>query len=214
MCHVDTKMDPKEAQYDMIVGTDLMNELGIDISFSKQKIIWAGATLPMRPRRILTSRKQLKYFYEMTMEATVLEEAEQRQNKILDTNYEATDVNALCKDMAHLKPTEQQKLSELLNKYPRLSKGGLGTLNVPPVKIEIRPLTQLEKPYHARAFPIPHCYEETTRKEMKRLEKIGVFKCANDSEWAAPTFVVPKKTGDVRILTDFRELNKVMKRKP
>ena len=122
-----------------------------------------------------------------------------------------------CKDMAHLKPTEQQKLSELLNKYPHLFKGGLGTagtLNVPLVKIEIRPLTQSEKPYHARAFPIPHCYEETTRKEMKRLEKIGVFKRANDSEWAAPTFVVPKKTGDVRILTDFRELNKVMKRKP
>ena len=49
MCHVDTKTDPKEAQYDMIVVTDLMNELGIDISFSKQKIIWAGATLPMQP---------------------------------------------------------------------------------------------------------------------------------------------------------------------
>ena len=122
-----------------------------------------------------------------------------------------------CKDMAHLKPTEQQKLSELLNKYPHLFKGGLGTagtLNVPLVKIEIRPLTQSEKPYHARAFLIPHCYKETTHKEMKRLEKIGVFKRANDSEWAAPTFVVPKKTGDVRILTDFRELNKVMKRKP
>ena len=29
------------------------------------------------------------------MEATVLKEAEQWQNKILDTNYEATDVNAL-----------------------------------------------------------------------------------------------------------------------
>ena len=150
----------------------------------------------------------------MTMEATVLKEAEQRQNKILDANYEATDVDALCKNMAHLQPTEQQKLSELLNQYPRLFKGGLGTLNVPPVKIEIRPLTQSEKPYHARAFPIPHCYEETTHKEMKRLEKIGVFKCANDSEWAAPTFVVPKKTGDVCILTDFCELNKVMKRKP
>ena len=91
----------------MIVGTDLMNELGIDISFSKQKIIWAGATLPMCPRRILTSRKQLKYFYEMTMKVTVLKAAEQRQNKILDTNYEATDVEALCKNMAHLKPADR-----------------------------------------------------------------------------------------------------------
>ena len=42
MCHVDTKTDPKEAQYDMIVGTDLMNELGIDISFSKQKQNYMG----------------------------------------------------------------------------------------------------------------------------------------------------------------------------
>ena len=29
-----------------------------------------------------------------------------------------------------------------------------------------------------------------------------------------PLLVVPKKTGDVHILTDFRELNKVMKWKP
>ena len=96
-------------------------------------------------------------------------------------------------DMAHLKPTEQQKLAELLNKYPHLFKGGLGTLNVPPVKIEIRPLTQSEEPYHARAFPIPHCYKETTRKEMKRLEEIGVFKHANDSEWAGPTLACGSK---------------------
>ena len=32
-CHVDTKTDPKEAQYDMIVGMDLMNELGIEQYF-------------------------------------------------------------------------------------------------------------------------------------------------------------------------------------
>ena len=57
--------------------------------------------------------------------------------------------------------------------------------------------------------------KETTCKEMKQLEEIRVFKHANDSEWAAPTFVAPKKTGNIQILTDFRELsNKVMKQKP
>ena len=49
---------------------------------------------------------------------------------------------------------------------------------------------------------------------MARLTDIGVFKKAHDSEWAAPTFIQPKKTGDVRILTDFRQLNKYLKRKP
>ena len=28
------------------------------------------------------------------------------------------------------------------------------------------------------------------------------------SLWASPTFGIPKKTGDIRIITDFRELNK------
>ena len=32
--------------------------------------------------------------------------------------------------------------------------------------------------------------------------------CENNSEWAAPTYVIPKKNGTVRFIYDFRELNK------
>ena len=49
---------------------------------------------------------------------------------------------------------------------------------------------------------------------MKRLTDIGVFNTKYDSEWAAPTFIQPKKTGDVRILTDFRKLNDMLRRMP
>ena len=57
-------------------------------------------------------------------------------------------------------------------------------------------------------------YEETTKKEIARLCDLGVLAKCNDSEWAAPTFIQPKKTGDVRVLSDFRILNKFIKRKP
>ena len=30
----------------------------------------------------------------------------------------------------------------------------------------------------------------------------------DNSPWASPTFGIPKKTGDIRVITDFRELNK------
>ena len=36
----------------------------------------------------------------------------------------------------------------------------------------------------------------------------------NDSPWAAPSFCQMKKTGDVWFLTDFREVNKCIQRKP
>ncbi len=39
-------------------------------------------------------------------------------------------------------------------------------------------------------------------------------KGASGSEWGAAAFCQPKKTGDIRVLTDFRELHKRLKRKP
>ena len=43
---------------------------------------------------------------------------------------------------------------------------------------------------------------------------IGVLKKCHESEWAAPTFIQPKKMGNVRVLTDFCQLNKFLKRRP
>jgi len=50
--------------------------------------------------------------------------------------------------------------------------------------------------------------------KVDRLIKIGVLKKVNRSEWAAPTFIIPKKDGSVRLISDFRELNKRILRKP
>jgi hypothetical protein len=40
------------------------------------------------------------------------------------------------------------------------------------------------------------------------------LKRCSDSEWAAPTFIIPKKNGTVRFILDFRRLNEELKRKP
>ena len=89
--------------------------------------------------------------------------------------------------------------------------GGLGTCKAKPIHLEVE---DNAIPYHARAYPIAKTYEATTKKEIDRLVSIGVLKRDHDSQWAAATFVIPKKTGDVRVVTDFRKLNIVLKRKP
>ena len=70
------------------------------------------------------------------------------------------------------------------------------------------------KPYHARAFPVPKVHYDTLKKEVEQLCKVGVLKRVNRSEWAAPTFIIPKKDGKVRFVSDFQELNKRIKRMP
>jgi hypothetical protein len=61
---------------------------------------------------------------------------------------------------------------------------------------------------------VPQAYEGTTKREIQRLCDLGILKRDHDSEWAAATFIQPKKTGDVRVLTDFRRLNQSLKRRP
>jgi hypothetical protein len=67
-------------------------------------------------------------------------------------------------------------------------------LNIKPVKLE---LIDGAKTYHARPFSVPQSLEANTKTEMKRLTDIDVFNRSSDSEWAAPTFIQAKKTGDV-----------------
>jgi hypothetical protein len=83
--------------------------------------------------------------------------------------------------------------------------------DTPPVSLE---LEEGAKPYHARAYPILHIHEETVGKEVGCLCREGVLAKGSISEWAAPTFIIPKKEGTVRSVTDFQQLNKVLKRKP
>ena len=117
----------------------------------------------------------------------------------------------ISKQITHLSSTNQEFLLELLTEYEPLFDGTLGAWKTTPVSFELK---EGIKPYHGRAFPIPHVHKETIMKEIKRLCELGVLEWQASSEWAAPSFIQPKKNKTVRFLTDFRELNKRLVRKP
>ena len=83
--------------------------------------------------------------------------------------------------------------------------GEIGTLKISLVHFEQK---ENEVLYHCKAFPIPKAYKHLTKEECHRFKKAGIWTHTQDTVWAVPTFIVPKKTNDVRIVTDFLELNK------
>jgi hypothetical protein len=149
--------------------------------------------------------------YKAANEPDILQESEKRQNCILDEDYRKVEVDPFVQELEHLTKDEKQTLGKTLKKNPTLFGGGLGMLNIKHVRLE---LIYDANNYHARPLPVPQALEATTKTEMKRLTDIDFFNRSSDSEWEAPTFIQAKKTGDVRILTNFRRLNAQIKRKP
>jgi hypothetical protein len=63
-------------------------------------------------------------------------------------------------------------------------------------------------PDHGQAFPVPKIHKDTIINKVERLCKLGVLERQPASEWALPSFIIPKKDRTVRFLSNFWEINK------
>ena len=192
-------------QYDMILGRDLLKELGIIIDFANETVTWDEVSAPMKPE----DAKEEQHFH--ITDSKQIDEATERMKGILEAKYEKANLDEIATSCTHLDSVKQQELKQILTKHETLFDGTLGTWKDELYDIELKPDA---KPYHARSFPIPRVHEATLRHEVDRLVELGVLKRVNRSEWAAPTFIIPKKDGTVRFISDFRQLNERIRRKP
>ena len=209
--YIDDSTKSKNAQFDMIIGNDLMQALGLEISFKNKSLTWDDITIPMKNRGTISNAKLAEMIYHQTMEPTILKMSEERHNEIIKIMYGKTNIPEYVKQHTNLNQEQQQQLGYILNQHPEMFEGEIGTLNIPPVHFELKPNS---KPYNGKPFPVPKAYEKLTKEECRRFSQVGIWEHTLDSTWAAPTFIAPKKTNDVRIVTDFRELNKCIIRKP
>jgi hypothetical protein len=71
------------------------------------------------------------------------------------------------------------------------------------------------KTIHARAYTVTRSVEQQLQqsKEIVRLVDIVVLEEDYSSEWASPSFAIPKKNGEstISVVTDFRKLNLLLK---
>ena len=129
---------------------------------------------------------------------------------IKESTYKSVSIADVIATQSHLLSEQAQLLSKMLEKHTTLFDGILKVYPHHLVHLDIAPNAI---PKHLRAYPVAHIHLDVFKIELQRLCNIGVLERCGASQWASPTFIIPKKDGSVRWVSDFREVNKVIQRR-
>jgi hypothetical protein len=195
---------------DMIIGRDLLTLLKMYVDYSTDVpcIRWDGMAIPIQPRGSTQD--------ELFLQPSLLEQAEQiwesHSPSMLAASYNEGPVDLTQFLPSHLTGTQKSSFLEVLENHRSVFDGQLGTLPGSPVELHLK--DDNCTPFHGRAFAVPKIHEPVIRNEITRLVSLGVLIRVNSSEWAAPSFGIPKSNGQIRFVSDFRQLNKHLRRLP
>jgi hypothetical protein len=202
--------------YDLIIGKQTFHDIGAMLDFKEKTIAIGDILLPMRNINNLQLKpsisRVLKLNSSLAQEPASTRNATKRVVEILGAKYDKADLPSIVKiNCTHLSTSHCKSLLALLLKFEELFNGTLGDWKLLPVSFELK---EGAKPYHGRPYPIPKIHKATLMKEIDHLILIGVLKWQPSSKWALPSFIIPKKDHTVCKISDFRELNKQIVRKP
>ena len=203
-----------KCRYDVILGADFLTKAGIDINYSTGTMHWFENVRPMRePWKLDNSEYHaMACAFDIQADDELIGEDwldSYLTNTILDAKYEKVNVHDVSKTQTHLTPFQQMELERVLSKYSKLFDGTLGVYPHKKFSIEIK---DDAVPKHSRPYAVPQIHLEAFKKELDHLVKIGVLSKTGTSEWGSPTFIIPKKDGRIRWVSDLRKLNKVVVR--
>jgi hypothetical protein len=107
-------------------------------------------------------------------------------------------------------PSQRDELEEILLKFPKFFSGGLRKLNGEKIYLDLDPTVPSVA---SRAYAVPERHKPIFKQEVDRLVQEGVLEPGTRSAWIVGTFIIPKKDGRVRWVSNFCGLNKAIKQK-
>ena len=182
-----------ECQYDIIIGLDLMRHIGIDNFFSTDTIQWIDRSVKMKhPHHYDLMITNLNRIYEDYEDKEALCEACAElfeAKEILNQAYKKVSPNECANDQHHMSKDERLKFQAILEKHKVLFDGELGLY---PHKKSHLQLKKGAIPVHKKPYPVLYKRRDVFREILKNLVRDGVLKPCGVTNWASPTFVIPK----------------------
>ena len=199
----------KNDRYHAILGRDLLEKLGIDLLYSTGEIRWGNVNVAMVPTGHFSGNKSRRKLFEGAKKLAN-DGQEAHVQEILESKYEAADLDEVTENQVQLTINEKSQFRKMLGKVKKLFSGTKGRWKGPKVRIELKDNV---KPVQSKPYKVPYAHTKVFKEEIERLEKIGLFTKVQLSEWSSPSFCIPKKDGRIRIVTDYKKINKLIKRK-
>ncbi len=202
--------------YDLIIGKQTLHDIGAVLDFKERTITIDDILLPMRNIDNLQLKPSISRVLELNssfaQESASTRNATKCVKDVWDAKYDKADLPSIVKNnCVHLNTSHRNLQLALLLKFEELFDGTLRDWKLLPVSFELK---EGAKPYHGTPHPIPKIHKATLMKEIDCLILIGVLQWQPLSKWALPSFIILKKDYTVRTISDFRELNKQIIRKP
>ncbi len=205
-------IDNNNIKYNIILGTNFLSKTVIKLNYSEGNIEWFDCSIPLCPPGgfDLIKFDAMEDMFHIQVKDKLFGEDWLKcfATEILYAKYERTDVVEVMKGLTHLNTHQKSDLLRVLQENNKMVDGTLEVYPHKKVDIDIDPNA---KPVHSRPYPVLQIHLKTFKKEHNHLVKIGVLTSQQETEWALPSFIIPKKDGRVSWISNLRKLNKVIR---
>ena len=205
----------EDSTYHMILGLDFLCAVGIDILCHQKQLQWDEATLAFQPHD--TYKETHTNIHACLIEAFAYGDEEDdpeglgyKSMQIMEAKYEAIDTDELTQAQKQLTPTQRTDLARLFHKFPQLFDSELRMYPHHQYHLDLQVGAKL---IHSCPYGVLFTQRDAFKRKLDHLVKIGILEHSGASQWASGTFIIPKKDGRIRWISDFRALNKCIKRK-
>ena len=155
----------------MIIGRDLMVQLGLSDDFKCQVLQWDDDIVLMKEvssllRQTDLTSHEMREVVMQTAEPVSTREGTERMVKILDSTYARVDLDQVADNATHLNSEDITQLPDLLKDFEFLFDGTLGDWDMEPANPE---LNTDYKPFNCKYYPVPRINKEASHKYLERL---------------------------------------------